>query len=359
VPNPRYPAEVQERAYDRDKGEQLKVISIAQNLIPELVFNGAPGAIDGLPVVTPDGIVLGGNGRTMALQLHYADGGEVARRFLEEHARQFGFSRRQVQMQKDPVVVRVIDVPPASDPSYKRSLQELVRLLNVPLLKSLDSRSEAVAEGRRINDEVLEILSIALQGDVTLLQYLSRPESRTLANALRRSGIISDRNAVRMLAPTGDSFSDEGKRFVERLLIGTLLPDADLIDRLDGHVRESIARSAPWWLSAGAAGEDWDLRPAFRAAASDLVAMKREQARSVDAFLRQQRMGEQAAVQGVPLGETILRLLVEHGAQPTVLSRVAQKFAELSRLHPSSQGGLFASVKLSPADALRQAVQVG
>jgi hypothetical protein len=69
-----YPTDVQEREYHRDKAEQIKVLSTAQNLIPELIFNGAPGAIDGLPVVTPQGVVLGGNGRTQALQLHYSQG---------------------------------------------------------------------------------------------------------------------------------------------------------------------------------------------------------------------------------------------------------------------------------------------
>jgi hypothetical protein len=89
-----YPDDVQEREYHRDKREQLKVLSTAQNLIPELIFNGAPGAIDGLPVVTPQGVVLGGNGRTQALQLHYHQGG-TARDYLLDHAGQFGFSREQ------------------------------------------------------------------------------------------------------------------------------------------------------------------------------------------------------------------------------------------------------------------------
>jgi hypothetical protein len=62
-------------------------------LDPELIFNGAPGAIDGLPVVTPQGVVLGGNGRTQALQLHYHQGGTAAKDYLLDHAGQFGFSR--------------------------------------------------------------------------------------------------------------------------------------------------------------------------------------------------------------------------------------------------------------------------
>jgi hypothetical protein len=355
--NPDYPTDVQERTYDRDKAEQLKVIGIAQNLIPELVFNGAPGAIDGLPVVTPSGIVLGGNGRTMALQLHYAQGGQVARNYLLGHARQFGFTRAQVDALPDPVVVRVVSPAASGGAAQKRELQELVRLLNVPLTQSLDVRAESVAESRRLSDEVLDILSVALDGDISLAEYLSSPASRTLASALRRSGILTDRNAGRLLSPSGDSFSEDGKRFVERLLLAALIPDVQILDRLDGRIRESLARSAPWWLSAAAGGTDWDLRPALAAAAADLIAMRREGAPSVDAYLRQVRMGEPAAITGVPLGEPVLRLLAQAGTRPTALTQVARSLANASRLHPSAQGNLLAEEKLSPAEALARAAK--
>lgn len=357
VPNPSYPADVQERAYDRDKAEQLKVIGIAQNLVPELVFNGAPGAIDGLPVVTADGIVLGGNGRTMALQLHYQEGQHVARDYLLDHARQFGFTRAQVEAIADPVVVRVVDTSAAGAPGHKRELSELVRLLNIPLLQTLDARSESVAEAKRLTAEVLEVLAVGLQDDMSLAEYLSSASSRTLIAALRRSGSITNRNAARLLIPTGDSFSEDGKRFVERLLVAALIPDAQILDRMDGRVREALARSAPWWLSAAAGGKDWDLREALGAAVRDLIDMRREGAPSVDAYLRQVRMGEPAAVTSVPLAEKLLRLLVDVGTRPTAISKFARTFAASSRLHPSAQGSLLPTEKLSPVQALEQAAR--
>jgi len=121
----------------------MKVLSTAQNLIPELIFNGAPGAIDGLPVVTKEGIVLGGNGRTQALQLHYAQGGQLARDYLLDHAAQFGFARADVEKIADPVIVRVIEVVDRDAPTFQRAAQELVRLLNVPLTQSLSQRAES------------------------------------------------------------------------------------------------------------------------------------------------------------------------------------------------------------------------
>lgn len=355
-PNSKYPAQVQERAYDRDKAEQYKVIGIAQNLVPELVFNGSPGAIDGLPVATKTGIVLGGNGRTMALQLHYAQGGKVARDYLLANARQFGFSKAQIAELPDPVVVRVIETSEPDAPGHQKELQRLVRLLNVPLTQSLDVRSESVAEARRLSDEALDVLSVALMEDVSLAEYLSSPASRPFAQALRRSEILTNANVVRFLSADGQIFTEDGKRFIERLLLASLVPDAQLLDRTDGRVRESLARSAPWFLSAAAGGAEWDLRRAIEAASRDLIDMRRE-GLSVDAFLRQTRMGEQAASLGVPLGVDVLRMLAELGTKPLQLSRAAQRFAELSRQHPSAQGSLLVEEKLSAAQALQKAQQ--
>lgn len=355
--NPSYPAGVQERPYHLEKPEQLKVHGIAQNLIPELVFNGAPGAIDGLPVVTADGLVLGGNGRTMALQLHYGQGGQVAREYLLGHARQFGFTRAQVAAIADPVVVRVVETSPPEDLGRKRELQELVRLLNVPLLQGLSARSESIAEAKRLSDEVLDVLSVALPEDVTLAEYLSSPASRTLIGALRRSGAVTDRNAGRLLVRTGDSFSEEGKRFVERLLLAALIPHEETLDHLDGRIREALARSAPYWLSAAAGGPDWDLRPALAAAARDLIAVRAADT-SVQAYLRQGQLGGGAPnVAGVPQGEAVLQLLDSAGTRPTALVKVARAYAASSRLHPSAQGSLLAEEKLSPAQALARAAR--
>lgn len=353
--NPAYPEDVQERAYDRNKSEQLKVLGAAQNLIPELIFNGGAGALDGLPVATSKGIVLGGNGRTMALQVHYHDGGTAARDYLLSHSKMFGFSRANVAAVPDPVVVRVIDTAAPTNPRYRRELQELVRLLNVPLMELIDVRSESVAEARRITDEVLDVLSVGL-GDQSLREYLSTSKAATLASALRRAGILTDRNTSRLLAPDG-SFSEDGKTFTERVLLGALIPDARLLDAMDGAIRASLARATPWLLAAASAGQDWDLRPALLAAVEDLTDLQRRGVPSVEAFLRQTTLGMPPAVLGVPQGVEVLRLLADIGRKPLAVSRFAQEYAAQARQHPTAQQGLFAAEKLSPAQAFAQAAR--
>lgn len=358
APNPDYPDKVQERDYARDRGEQLKVIGIAQSLVPELVFNGAAGAIDGLPVVTRTGIVLGGNGRTQGLQLHYADGGEVARKYLLDNARQFGFTRAQVEGVADPVVVRVIDTPTPDDPTYRKVLRELVRILNVPLLRTLDVRSESVAEGHRLSDEALEILSVGLSDDQTLAEYLSSRQSRTFADALRRSGILSDRNASRMLNDDGIGFSEDGKVFVERLLTGALVPDSFLLDQAGPQLRGTLARGAPWLLAAAANGTEWDLRPALLAAVRDIIAMRTGEVSSVDAYLRQVAMpGHGPAARETPNGIPVLRILHELAGRPVLFGRFARDYAQQAQQHPTAQVSLLPTEAVTPQEALGRAAK--
>ena len=91
--NPVYPEGVQERTYHTSKDAQNKVIQDSQKLAPDMVVNTTPTAIDGPPQVTPKGVVLGGNGRTMAIQRAYQDGeAEGYRKYLMKHARDFGIS---------------------------------------------------------------------------------------------------------------------------------------------------------------------------------------------------------------------------------------------------------------------------
>ncbi len=353
-----YPTDVQEREYHRDKAEQMKVLSTAQNLIPELIFNGAPGAIDGLPVVTPGGVVLGGNGRTQALQLHYHQGGRAARDYLLDHAGQFGFAREQVAAIADPVVVRVVAMQPPDSPQFKRAAQELVRLLNIPLTQSLGVRAESVAESRRISDEVLEILSVQLaDGQTSLADFLGSRSARTLIAALRRTGIINDRNVARFVLPDGDGFSEDGKRFVERLLTAAIVPDAQVLEELGPGIVGMLARGAPWILSAAANGAEWDLRPALLAAAKDLADMRNRPAASVDEFLRQGAMfGGRPASLGNPTAEKILTLLYEAQRKPTRFQAFARQFAGYAARSPIGQSALFPGEVVKMSDALERAI---
>lgn len=357
APRADYPAGVQERRYEADKGEQLKVLLIAQRLNPALIFNTSPSVTDGTPVVTGQGIALGGNGRTLGLQRHYLEGLDVAKPYLVAHASEFGFSPDQIEAIADPVVVRVVDpgTTGLTQEATKRRLQALVRVLNVPLTKDLDQQASAVALARQLDDGVFTVLAAALDDDKTLAEYLHSPRSRDLVRELQRVGVLRETNLSGYIDAGG--FTEAGRRLVEKILAAALIEEAAVLEALGEQTQATLARGAPWLIAATAYGAEWDVRPAFLAAGRDLVAMRRAQIRTAAEYLRQDALfsSEEPPLLKVAGGRIILQVLSELAAAPLRFARFARSYCDDARQNLSSQAALFAAEKVSPADALRRA----
>jgi len=67
-------------------------------------------AYTGTPVITPGGLVIQGNNRSIGLQKHYRRGNTKYKNDLIANAEQFGLTAEQVKGMKNPVLVRVLDV---------------------------------------------------------------------------------------------------------------------------------------------------------------------------------------------------------------------------------------------------------
>jgi hypothetical protein len=357
APRPNYPAEVQERRYDADVREQAKVERIAGALNPALIFNTSPSVVDGTPVLTEEGIALGGNGRGMGIQLYYSRGGQSPKEYLIGHAGEFGFTADQVANVPDPAVVRVIQTGTKElDPSEKRRrLRQLVRLLNVPLTQEMDPRTNAVALARQLDDGVFDVLATGLDADTTLAEFLGSRASDRLTQQLYRVGVLSDRNVGRYIVH--GIYTDEGKRLVERMFAASLLPDASLLDALGEQMQSTLARGAPYLLAASSFGQEWDLRPLVPAVARDVIAMQRSGAHTVTEFLSQDALFRQEAPQstGLPLGKGFLAVAWQLRASPLKFARFARSFAADARGNQAGQGGLFAAEKITPDLALHRA----
>lgn len=98
--NPAYPKERQPR--DRSRGaSQAQIQRIASELDPRRVGRSVSAA-DGAPIISPEGYVESGNGRTLAIQRAYAMGGEQAQRYRDFLTAE-GFD---VSGMRNPVLVR-------------------------------------------------------------------------------------------------------------------------------------------------------------------------------------------------------------------------------------------------------------
>jgi hypothetical protein len=253
-----YPDDVQERAYHRDKGEQAKVIRNAQKLNAAFLVNTNPDAVNGPPMVTKDGVTLGGNSRTMSMQLAYERHPEKAkemREYLQTHAHQFGLSPEDVAGMERPILVREVDV---EDPS-KQNLQVLVRQMNESFTQGMDPRTMQVAMGRKLTDRTLEALADDMKPDETLNAFLSSSRAERFVNGLYREGIIDARNSSQYMMKGTKKLNEDGKQMIASVLVGRLVGDADLLSNTKPSMIESVARSVPYMFQAKGYGKKYDI----------------------------------------------------------------------------------------------------
>lgn len=322
-----YPEDVQERRYDADQGEQLKVMDISSNMQPGLIANTNVGAVDGTPVaVNGVGVMLGGNGRTMGVQRAYLRGNNKLAEYLARYPSQFGFTAEQVKAIKDPVVVRVIDAPRSEWP-------RLVRDLNVSLTQAMDAATEAVAQARHFPPDVVKILAGGL-ADAEIGDWLRSRASLPLVGALERSGFLTRANRARYLKD--GLLSADARTALERQLVAALVPDAALLERLGPEVNNALTRSAPFWLGAAAAGGGWDVHQPLRAALQDLAELRSDK-QCLAQWQQQSSMVPRSTRRGT-IGETLLQVLDLAAGKPVVFTRIARAFYAAS-----TGGGLFGS----------------
>lgn len=351
-PNPHYPAGAQERDY-RQTAERSKVEEIAQHYDPALVFNTAPGAVDGVPVATEDRIVLGGNGRTMATVLVYAGRSSIERgeprQYLIEHAHEFGFDPGAVEQFERPMIVRTVRVA-----RNERTLAEWSRRLNVSLSQQLDSTRLAVSRARFVNEATLHELA-ALGDDETLAAFLGSSRSRGFVRGLQSSDVIDGRAAALYVGADG-LLNEKGRELVADLLVAVLIPDADLIAAYGRGPVAALARAAPALVQASQSAE-YDLRPALRKATRDRITMRSSDFAHVSEFLRQGGLfaGAGPAVAGDPIAMPLLFVLDALENAPAKLTKFARRYAQLTQPGASGQGALFTAEHFTRLQAIQRA----
>lgn len=291
--SPGYPAGIQERRYHTDKTEQQKVIGNAQASCfdPALIVNTDPSPLGGPSVVTSSGLVLSGNSRAMVLQRVWARNGPAAaeyRRRLKRTAIDFGFDVADVAALKQPVLVRVVKMPP-------RELKDAVRRYNEILTQEMDVTARQVATSARINGVIIAELS-KIGDDQTLYEWLKSSSSRSLVAKLQQRGVIARQQANALIK--AGLLNDDGRRFFARALVGRILPQADLLDLLFDalpSLRENLARAVPFIVTAGQVAPKWNIANVMPDAAQLFSAVRASGAKSIQHYLKQRALFESGA----------------------------------------------------------------
>jgi hypothetical protein len=270
--DPRYPEGVQERAYDKSKEAQARVIDQAQNYEPAYTVNTNPDAVNGPPVITRDGTVLGGNSRTMSTIRLYRDGkGETYRSALKRQAEEFGISPDAVDGMKEPILVRRIDTPGDTE-----NLRRIGTDLNRSMTGALGAAEKAVSAGKNIRPDTLRNVSGMLQeGDHTLRELMAA-QGPKLVQMMVSDGVITDRERPQYVDAATGGLNDAGKAFVEKALLGSVIDDPRLMEDAPKSVLNKIERSLGAITSFSGRADEWNILPVIREAVGELGSIQRE-----------------------------------------------------------------------------------
>lgn len=278
-----YPATAQERPYHSDTGEQEKVRGNALSYLPALVVNSDPTAGNGPPIITREGIVLGGNSRVMTLQLVYADRPDSAaayRQTLTSQAAGFGIEPVALEGMRRPILVRVVDGHMTPEEMAVKS-----RRYNQTTTQKLQAKAEGVSRARMISPTTLAALSADMADFDTLRQFLDSPRSKGFVRLLLQDGVI-EQTEISSLTEKGGRLNDSGKKLVEDALRGMVVADYDVLEALPASVLNKLDRTIPALARLKARGEGWDLGHALTAALR-IVGKAAAEGRKVEGWLGQ------------------------------------------------------------------------
>ena len=185
-------------------------------------------------IVSPDGVVLSGNDRTMAGQLAAANNTDAEYTgYLSKYAGKYGFSAEQVAQFKHP---RVVFVPDAQMPYNAATFAKF----NAEEKKSQSKTEKAVKAGKTLNAEALGALASLVDryDDINAL-YNDRAGVDELLNILLSAEVISQEQLAALR--DGDTLSGTGMDLLESTLIGAALDEeAVRIAMSDKSIRKSV-----------------------------------------------------------------------------------------------------------------------
>lgn len=255
-----YPEGIQERIYHQDRMEQLKVQRNAGSAYePSYLINTNPDATNGPPIVTPDGIVLGGNSRVMSTQLVHMNNPEGRRRYrekLSQDAAIYGFSQADIDAMDHPMLVRVYE-PEQTD---KKHMAKLVRAMNENKTQGMDERTAGRAAAAKVSQETLKTLQRGLDRfpDFTFNRFLTRPSEAlgTFKEALFKDGVLNAQNASELIRTQDGTFTATGREFLQSMLTGYVVNDDRLLPNLDYATMEQLTVSLGKLAAAGISETD-------------------------------------------------------------------------------------------------------
>lgn len=274
---------VNDRDYEHDKAAQQNTDQIARK------YNGM--AIEQVPVVSDEGIVYDGNGRTMAGQKAAKDGtdGEYINDLLE-NAENFGFTREQIEQSgiEHPRLVMVTDERLPYDAATFAKFNRNEK-------KTQSNTEQAVAKSKTLTSDEIGAIVAEIDGNGSLDAFFNNSKAiNDLIKTLVNKGIIGQ-NEVAQMMESPERLSAQGREFVKNLLLGSIFkPETIRMLGIDSTVKNKAINAIRSVMDNMKLGE-FSLRDEIDQAIQ-LLYEARQGGNKVDTLLRTSDMyGENAA----------------------------------------------------------------
>lgn len=274
---------VNDRDYEHDKAAQQNTDQIARK------YNGM--AIENVPVVSDEGIVYDGNGRTMAGQKAAKDGtdGEYINDLLE-NAENFGFTREQIEQSgiEHPRLVLVTDERLPYDAATFAKFNRNEK-------KTQSNTEQAVAKAKTLTSDEVGAIVAEIEGNGSLDAFFNNSKAiNDLVKTLVEKGIIGQ-NEVAQMMDSPERLSAQGREYVKNLLLGSIFkPETIRMLGIDSTVKNKAINAIRSVMDNMKLGE-FSLRDEIDQAIQ-LLYEARQGGNKVDTLLRTPDMfGEDAA----------------------------------------------------------------
>ena len=221
----------------------------ARQVTEQMAANYGGQAIENVPVVSSDGVVYDGNGRTIAGQIAAQNGTDAEYiQQLNENASNYGFTPEQIESVNNPRLVLVLDedLPYNTDTFAKFNAQEK---------KTQSSTEKSVAAGKRMTESVVNQISDVLDS-YSNIESLFGSEKATadLLKVLQDNGIIQP-TEIAGLTENG-LFSAAVREYITSLVLGSIFSE-DAVRRMGNNLslKNGILRAVPAILENRKLGE--------------------------------------------------------------------------------------------------------
>lgn len=218
-------------------------------------------ALQNIPTVDKNGVVIDGNDRTMSGQLAAATGKDGKYyQTLKEKAADYGFTPEQVKdmkaRSKNP---RVVFVPDAIEP-YTTETFSKFNPKTVGKVKT--AIEEAIQYGRTAPQKLIDALGRQMSGYDKVSEFFAdKPAVKNAIDLLEAHGIINSDNKNAYFNPKERTFTPEGKELLQNIMLGKTF-DEENLRLLQNHpdMREKMLFAMNNIMAIEAKGPEYTLK---------------------------------------------------------------------------------------------------